>query len=66
MQTPTIAVKGDEIVHELMPGFVMAVEDVEACETDGTRNEPHLMYQVTDPEGNTDWLCSWDVKKVSG
>ena len=64
MQGPCIAVKGDRIEHEYLPGFRMTVEDVEPCETDGTRNEPHLMFQITDPDGNTDWLCAWDVRRV--
>lgn len=55
---------GDKIEHRLMSGFTMTVEDAEPCE-DSTpgRSEPHLMYQVTDPEGNTDWLCAHDVQK---
>ena len=64
MQTPTAAVKGDKIEHELVPGFTMTVEDTQPCETDGTRNEPHQQYQITDPDGNTDWLCAYDVRKV--
>ena len=52
---------GDLIEHRLMPGFTMPVEDVDACETDANRREPHARYQVTDPDGQTDWLCSHDV-----
>lgn len=54
---------GDKIEHRLMPGFVMTVEGVEEGETDHARPEPHLHYQVTDPEGNTDWLCAHDVQR---
>lgn len=54
---------GDKIEHRLMPGFTMKVEGTEPCETDASRSEPHLMYQVTDPEGNTDWLCAMDVQR---
>ena len=64
MQTPAVAVKGDRIEHEFVPGFLMLVEDVKPCETDSTRNEPHLQYQVTDPDGNKDWLCGYDVRKA--
>lgn len=64
METPTTAIIGDRIEHELVPGFTMTVEATEPCETDSTRSEPHQMYQVTDIEGNTDWLCSYDVRKV--
>lgn len=52
---------GDEIEHDLMPGFVMQVHAVKACETDGARSEAHASYKVTDPEGNEDWLCAYDV-----
>ena len=68
MNTPTIAAKGDKIEHELMPGWTMTVEDAEPCEgrrSADTRDEPHQCYQVTDPDGNTDWLCAFDVRKVS-
>ena len=64
MQEPAIAVKGDRIEHELVPGFIMTIEDVEACEQTGGRDEPHLQFQITDPDGNTDWLCAWDVRRV--
>jgi hypothetical protein len=64
MQTPAEAKTGDRIEHELMPGFVMTVENAQPCETDGTRNEPHQRYQITDPDGNTDWLCAYDVQKA--
>ena len=56
---------GDTIEHHLMPGFTMAVLDTRDCETDGTRPEPHLAYKVTDPEGNEDWLCAYDARRVS-
>jgi hypothetical protein len=55
---------GDMIEHELMPGFTMKIEDTERCETDFARPEPHLMYRITGPDGNTDWLCAYDVQKV--
>jgi hypothetical protein len=55
---------GDKIEHTLMPGFVMTVEEVEPGETDYARPEPHQHLQVTDPEGNTDWLCAYDVKRA--
>ena len=54
---------GDTIEHRLMPGFRMPVEDTRPCETDPNRPGPHLAYQVTDPEGNADWLCGFDVQK---
>lgn len=64
MQTPAEAIIGDRIEHELVPGFTMLVEESEPCETDCARPELHRQYQVTDPEGNTDWLCAYDVRKV--
>jgi len=45
-------VQGDKIEHDLMPGFVMKVQEVRPCETDGARPEPHESYKITDPEGN--------------
>jgi hypothetical protein len=55
--------KGDVVEHRLMPGFTMTVLDTRECETDATSAVPHLAYQVTDPEGNEDWLCHWDVQR---
>jgi len=55
---------GDTIEHALMPGFRMQVLDTEPCETDSARPEPHLSYQIVDPEGCEDWLCGYDVRKV--
>jgi hypothetical protein len=52
---------GDKIEHDLMPGFVMAIKGVGTCETDGARSEPHARYKITDPGGNEDWLCAYDV-----
>jgi hypothetical protein len=56
---------GDVIEHKLMPGFTMTVEDARDCETDSNRPEPHLAYKITDPEGNEDWLCAYDVQRPS-
>jgi hypothetical protein len=56
---------GSKIEHDLMPGFVMEVEAVKPCETDSARPEQHDQYQVTDPEGSTDWLCGYDVSPVA-
>lgn len=61
MDTPTAAVTGDTIEHELVHGYPMKVRDTRQCETDSARPEPHLAYQVTDPDGNEDWLCAYDV-----
>jgi len=61
---PTVAVVGDTIEHELMRGFPMKVEAVSPCESDWNRDTPHSKYAVTDPEGNTDELCAYDVVKV--
>jgi hypothetical protein len=55
---------GDRIEHKLVPGFPMAIQAIEPCETDGARSQPHSQYQVTDPEGNTDWLCAYNVRLV--
>lgn len=54
---------GDIIEHRLMPGFTMTVLDTRDCESGGNRTDPHQQYKVTDPEGNDDWLCAYDVQK---
>lgn len=51
---------GDTIEHNLMPGFRMQVEEVEPCES-----PDHNQFKITDPEGQTDWLCERDVRNVS-
>ena len=56
---------GHKIEHDLMPGFVMTVQAAEPCETDGARAEEHAKFEVTDPEGNQDWLCAYDVHPVT-
>jgi hypothetical protein len=56
---------GDTIEHHLIRGFRMVVLAVEDCETDHNRSEPHAQYQVIDPEGCEDWLCAYDVHRVS-
>jgi hypothetical protein len=61
MTAPAAAAVGDKIEHDLIPGFVMTVEDVKPCHPDGTRLLEHSQFQVTDPEGTTDWLCAYDV-----
>jgi hypothetical protein len=53
---------GDLIEHRLMPGFTMPVHEAKPRETDSARPEPHLKYRITDPDGNTDWLCHMDVQ----
>ena len=53
---------GQQIEHKLMPGFTMGVEAREPCEIGPGREEPHLQYQITDPDGRTDWLCAYDVR----
>jgi hypothetical protein len=62
---PTSAVVGDRIEHKLVPGFVMIVQDTRPCETDGARPVPHEAYQITDPDGNVDWLCAYDAQVPS-
>lgn len=54
----------DSIEHKLMPGFAMAIEGIRSCVTDSYRPEPHMKYKITDPDGNTDWLCAYDVRKA--
>jgi hypothetical protein len=62
---PLVALTGDKICHKLVPGFTMTVEGVSDCETDANRSIPHSKYLITDPEGNQDELCAYDVAKVS-
>jgi hypothetical protein len=64
MTDPGAADIGDRIEHDLMPGFVMAVQAVEPCLAAGTRPQPHSAYRITDPEGGEDWLCAYDVTRV--
>lgn len=59
---PHEAKVGDRIEHKLIPGFVMTVQDARDCETDFARSEPHQQYQITGPDGNTDWVCAYDVR----
>jgi hypothetical protein len=56
---------GQKIEHNQLPGFVMDIEETAECETDLVRHEPHARYQITDPEGNKDWLCAYDVHEVT-
>lgn len=66
MQAPAKDVGlGHKIEHDLMPGFVMEVRKVRPCETDGARPVEHAAYKVTDPEGNEDWVCAFDVHQVT-
>jgi len=64
MTEPATAAVGDRIAHDLMPGFVMTVQDAEPCLTDGTRPVGHSAYLIIDPEGRADWLCAFDVHRV--
>lgn len=64
MTEPATATVGDRIAHDLMPDFTMPVEDVRPCEQSSNRYFPHSQYKVTDPEGQTDWLCAFDVHKA--
>lgn len=67
MQTePAVAAVGEKIEHDLMPGFVMEVRGTAPCEEDFARPTPHSKYLVTDPEGNDDELCAYDVHKRMG
>lgn len=61
MTKPAEAGLGDVIEHDLVPGFRMTVRGVSPCEHDATRPEPHNSFNVTDPAGNDDWLCAYDV-----
>ncbi len=62
---PATAAVGDKIEHKLMPGFTMTVQEARVCETDTGRPELHDAFRVTDPDGNEDWLCAYDVVKVA-
>ena len=48
-----------------MTGYPMEVQETRACETDGARPSLHKAYRVTDPDGNEDWLCAYDVQVPS-
>ena len=52
------------IEHKLMPGFTMTVLDTRRCETGPGREEAHDQYKITDPDGNADWLCAYDVRRA--
>lgn len=64
MKEPAGARRGHAIAHDLMPGFTMTVLNTRPCEISSTRPEPHLAYEVIDPEGNPDWLCAYDVHRA--
>lgn len=53
---------GDKIEHNLMPGFVMEVLEIDECEVDSVRSEQHFSYRIIDPDGQNDWLCGYDVR----
>jgi hypothetical protein len=59
---PHHAKAGERIEHKLMPGFAMTVQAAEPCETDNGRPDAHSRYKITDPDGNEDWLCAYDVR----
>ena len=65
LSAPAIAQVGGKIEHDLVPGFVMVVQDKMACETGPARPLEHSKYLVTDPEGAEDWLCAYDVSRVT-
>lgn len=54
---------GDTIEHKDMPGFPMKIEAIGTCESSAGRDETHRKYKITDPEGQSDWLCAYDVVK---
>jgi hypothetical protein len=56
---------GEQVEHKLMPGFAMTVLDTARCETDSARPETHDQYKITDPDGNEDWLCAYDVRAAT-
>jgi hypothetical protein len=58
------AAPGDRIEHKMLPGLILAVQEVKDCELDGARPEPHSQYRVLGPDGNTDWLCAYDCRAV--
>jgi len=63
---PTVAKDNDRIEMVLAPGYSMTVLRVASCEPGpANRSGPHSKYRIIDPEGNADWLCAWDVVKVS-
>jgi hypothetical protein len=55
---------GERIEHKLVPGFPMEVLDTARCETGPGREEVHDQYKITDPDGNIDWLCAYDVRRA--
>lgn len=64
MTEPATANVGDLIEHDLMPGFVMTVQETQPCEQSSNRYLPHSQYRITDPGGQEDWLCAFDVTRV--
>jgi hypothetical protein len=65
LEHPADAKIGDRVEHFGVPGYRMTVQDVKPCQTDFARSEPHQQYKITDPAGNEDWVCGWDVRKVT-
>jgi hypothetical protein len=44
-----------------IPVFRMSVLAQKPCDQGGPEDDEHLQFQVVDPEGVTDWVCSKDV-----
>lgn len=61
MPTACIAVPGDWIAYDRKPAIRMMVQAVKTCDLTPAGTEPHHAYQVTDPSGETDWVCALDV-----
>jgi hypothetical protein len=57
-------VVGQQIEHNDLPGFRMEILETASCEQDAARPESHHRYRITDPEGQQDWLCAYDVHAV--
>jgi hypothetical protein len=60
------AAPGDRIEHKMLPGFAVTVQEVRPCEGGITTDQdgPHSEYLVINPEGDPEWLCGRDVRKV--
>lgn len=52
-------VPGDMIQFKGLP-FKMKIRGVRTCEAEH-KKKSHVAYKITDPEGQTDWVCERDV-----
>ena len=56
---------GQLVAHDLVPGWVMEVQNARECARGDSRQQSHQAYWIIDPTGSCNWLCAYDVHPVS-